>query len=215
LQSNGQKKLEQRTVRMFVNTEELGGWRTPDPLWFEIEAAFFRAFQSGETLEVADDEEVFFVPWPETKEEQHRAELFQGEPPMLELPQREQLMAELFQEKQHKRVLLQGEPVVKQFKVELLQGEQLFMGVLLEEQSCSKEEQTVERLPLGEQDVLLPLDVVPLNGEVPQKEVENGEGACPLLNLDHPPSQQQHQVEEEEQPELKLLQERQREIGLL
>jgi hypothetical protein len=39
---------------MFSATEELGSWGTPDPLWFEVEAA--------------DDEEVFFVPWPETKE---------------------------------------------------------------------------------------------------------------------------------------------------
>ncbi len=33
------------------------GWRSSDPLWFEMKAAFFRAFQSGKTLEIADDEE--------------------------------------------------------------------------------------------------------------------------------------------------------------
>jgi hypothetical protein len=34
LQSNGQRKLEQRTVRMFSATEEQEGWRTPDHSWF-------------------------------------------------------------------------------------------------------------------------------------------------------------------------------------
>ncbi len=37
--TNGQRKLEQRTVRMFSATEEQEGWRTPDHSWFEMEAA--------------------------------------------------------------------------------------------------------------------------------------------------------------------------------
>jgi hypothetical protein len=44
---NGQRKLEQRTVRMFSATEEQEGWRTPDLSWLEMEAA--------------DDREIFFI----------------------------------------------------------------------------------------------------------------------------------------------------------
>jgi hypothetical protein len=54
MQSNGQRKLEQRTVRIpphplprkeerrkrtFNATEEQEGWRTPDPSWLKMEAA--------------------------------------------------------------------------------------------------------------------------------------------------------------------------------
>jgi hypothetical protein len=67
------------------------GWRTPDPSWLEMEAA--------------EEGEIFFINLVlACEEEQPELELFQR-------ALREQLRAELFQEKQHKRVLLQGELV--------------------------------------------------------------------------------------------------------
>jgi hypothetical protein len=45
--TNGQRKLEQRTVRMFSATEEKEGWRIPIQVWLE--------------METPDDGEIFFV----------------------------------------------------------------------------------------------------------------------------------------------------------